>query len=133
MNGVESKASQTYLTAFLDDVAPEIKGVNSSKSKATITLTDMGDGIDEDGITLIKDNRGSGVAAYFVTDNPNYIPTEEDWTYLDSPVHTYDFEAELGEETIVVWTKDECQNIGNKAVFKPIKVTVLDEEGRSYR
>ena len=129
VNGVESKASQTYLTAFLDDVAPEIKGVNSSKSKATITLTDMGDGIDEDGITLIKDNRGSGVAAYFVTDNPNYIPTEEDWTYLDSPVHTYDFEAELGEETIVVWTKDECQNIGNKAVFKPIKVTVLDEEG----
>lgn len=127
-NGVESKASQTYLTAFLDDLAPSIKGANSSKSKATITLTDIGDGIDEDGITLIEDNRGSGVAAYFVTDDPNYVPVEEDWIYLETPTHTYDFDVELSDETIVVWTKDECQNIGNKAVFKPIKVTVLDPD-----
>lgn len=59
--GNESKTFQTYLTAYLDDKEPFIEGKNSARNKATITLTDTGEGIDEDGITFIEDGRGSGL------------------------------------------------------------------------
>ena len=51
-----SHLAQGHLTAFLDDVEPEIAGSNTGRNEATITLTDKGDGIDEDGITLIEDD-----------------------------------------------------------------------------
>ena len=110
--GNESKAFQTYLTAFLDDVEPEIAGSNTGRNEATITLTDKGDGIDEDGITLIEDDRGSGVSAYYITDDPNGPePDESEWIYLDAPVHTYDFKVDISEyvgkgKSLVIWTKE---------------------------
>ena len=66
-NNKESKVFQTYATAFLDEIPPQITGENSKRNVATITLTDTGMGIDDDGITFIEDNRGSGVEAYWVT------------------------------------------------------------------
>lgn len=81
-NGYESKPSQTYITAFLDDKVPLIEGSNSSKNTATFTFTDTGQGIDDDGITFIEDNRGSGVAAYWITNDESVMPTEDDWSIL---------------------------------------------------
>ena len=82
-NGNESKVAQTYLVAFLDDEMPIITGANSAMNQATITLTDTGMGIDEDGITFIEDGRGSGVEAYWVTRDEHAVPTEQDWITLD--------------------------------------------------
>lgn len=130
--GNESKTSQTYLTAFLDNVPPDIQGENTSKSKATITLTDRGDGIDDDGITLVKEDRGSGVMAYWVTDNVNDTPQDGDWIPVPGgPAYTSSFDIDLTEEnrTIVVWAKDECGNIGSKAVFTTTLVRVEDPDG----
>lgn len=131
-----SKASQTYLVAFDDDKAPNIEGRNSSKNIATITLTDTGQGIDADGITFMDDDRGSGVAAYYVTNNKDltkqYIENmpAENWITLDEVQHQVSFEYEITDtEPIVVWVKDECGNIGNKAVFEPTHVVVQDADG----
>ncbi len=129
-NGNESKTFQTYLTAYLDNEYPFIKGENTSRNQAKITLTDTGEGIDEDGITFIKDGRGSGVAAYCVTNNKDYKPTEDDWIYLENISHEYSFPIEVeSTEPIVVWVKDECGNIGNEAVFQPVHVRVEDPDG----
>lgn len=134
--GHVSKASQTYLVAFDDDKAPEIEGRNSSKNMATITLTDTGQGIDADGITFMDDNRGSGVAAYYVTNNKDLTTQQiasmpaENWITLDEVQHQISFEYEITDtEPIVVWVKDECGNIGNKAVFEPTHVVVQDADG----
>ncbi len=128
--GNESKTFQTYLTAYLDDKVPYIEGKNTEKNKATITLTDTGEGIDEDGITFIEDGRGSGVAAYWVTNDINAKPGETDWTVLDNVVHSYQFDYDItSTEPLVVWVKDECGNIGNQAVFQPTHVSVQDKDG----
>lgn len=129
-NGNESKAAQTYITVFLDENEPFITGANTAKNIATITLTDTGMGIDEDGITFIKDGRGSGVAAYWVTNDSNAIPADDDWEILDTPVHEYSFNYDLVDtDPVVVWVRDECGNIGNKAVFQPTRVVVQDPDG----
>ena len=129
-NGNESKAAQTYITVFLDEDEPFITGANTAKNIATITLTDTGMGIDEDGITFIKDGRGSGVAAYWVTNDSNAIPADDDWEILDTPVHEYSFNYDLVDtDPVVVWVRDECGNIGNKAVFQPTRVVVQDPDG----
>lgn len=128
--GHVSKASQTYVTVFMDELEPFIDGSNSSRNVARITLTDTGQGIDDDGITFIEDNRGSGIAAYWVTDDKNATPGENDWEYLETPVHQYDIEYTLEDTSpLVVWVKDECGNIGNKAVFQPTQVIVQDPDG----
>ncbi len=137
-NGNESKASQTYVTAFMDDEHPYIEGENSAKNVVKITLTDKGDGIDEDGITFIEDDCGSGVAAYWVTNDTTATPKDSDWiTEEDDPelvgaphqkVLNYEIED---TKPIVVWVKDECGNIGNKAVFQPTRVVVQDPEGNT--
>ncbi|MGC2874228.1 InlB B-repeat-containing protein, partial [Ihubacter sp. mB4P-1] len=129
-NNKESKVFQTYATAFLDNEEPIITGENSKRNVATITLTDTGMGIDDDGITFIEDHRGSGVAAYWVTNDPNAVPTEKDWINLDAVQHSYSFDYPItSTEPLVVWVKDECKNIGNKAVFQPTHVVVEDEDG----
>ena len=128
--GNESKASQTFLTVFLDEKEPYIEGANTAKNVATITLTDTGMGIDDDGITFIEDNRGSGVAAYWVTNDVNATPTEDDWEIIGAPVHEYSFDYDLVDvEPVVVWVRDECGNVGNKAVFQPTRVVVQDPDG----
>ena len=129
-NENESKTFQTYLTAYLDTEVPYIEGRNETKNKATITLTDTGEGIDDDGITFIQDGRGSGVAAYWVTNSTTAEPTEDDWTLLKSVVHSYEFDLDIDStDPIVIWVKDECGNIGNKAVFQPTHVRVEDKDG----
>ena len=128
--GNESKASQTYITAFLDNKVPLIEGSNSSKNTATFTFTDTGQGIDEDGITFIEDNRGSGVAAYWITNNESATPTEDDWEYFDEVAHSNSVEYELDSTLpVVVWVKDECGNLGAKTVFQPTRVQVQDPDG----
>lgn len=128
--GNESKTFQTYVTAYMDDEIPFIEGRKEKKNKATISLTDTGEGIDEDGITFIKDGRGSGVAAYWVTNDPNAKPSDDEWTELDTPVHQYEFDLDIDStDPLVVWVRDECGNIGNKAVFQPTHVRVEDKDG----
>ncbi len=126
----ESKSSQTYITVFLDEDEPFIEGANTGRNIATITLTDTGMGIDEDGITFIEDGRGSGVAAYWVTNDLNATPTEDDWEILPTPEHQFSFDYEVtSTEPLVVWVRDECGNVGNKAVFQPTHVKVEDMDG----
>ena len=36
-------------------------------------------GIDEDGVTFMEDGRGSGVAAYWITNSETASPAETDW------------------------------------------------------
>ncbi len=128
--GNESKTSQTYMVAFLDDEVPEIEGANTAKNKATITLTDTGMGIDDDGITFIEDGRGSGVASYWVTNDLDAEPTEGDWIVLDAVSHSYSFDLDVVDTSpIVVHVRDECGNQGYKAVFQPTHVIVKDPEG----
>lgn len=128
--GNVSKDFSTYITAFLDNEYPFIEGENTGRNIATITLTDTGAGIDEDGITFIEDGRGSGVLGYFVTNDLNYVPTEDDWIELPFAQHQFAFEQEItSTEPLVVWTKDECANVGNKAVFQPTYVRVEDPDG----
>ncbi len=128
--GNVSKISQTYVTAYLDNEEPFIEGANTGKNKATITLTDTGEGIDEDGITFITDGRGSGVAAYWVTNDVNATPTDDDWETLPIPQHQFAFDLDIVDTSpLVVWVRDECGNIGNKAVFQPTHVRVEDENG----
>ncbi|MGI6094374.1 MAG: InlB B-repeat-containing protein [Lachnospiraceae bacterium] len=129
-NDYESKAFQTYLVAFLDDEFPEITGANTGKNKATITLIDTGMGIDDDGITFIEDGRGSGVASYWVTNDKNAEPTSDDWITLPAVQHSYSFDVDIDDTLpIVVWTRDECGNEGQKAVFQPTRVVVKDPAG----
>lgn len=129
-NGNESKTFQTYLTAYLDDQVPFITGENTARNKATITLTDTGEGIDEDGITFIKDGRGSGVAAYWVTNNKDDKPTDDDWIYLQDVAHEYSFPVEVeSTDPLIVWVKDECGNVGAEVMFQPIHVRVEDADG----
>ncbi len=135
--GNESKSSQTFITVFLDEKHPIIEGANTGRNIATITLTDTGMGIDEDGITFIEDNRGSGVAAYWVTNDPAYatndaskVPTEDDWEILPTPQHQFSFDYEVtSTEPLIVFVRDECGNVGNKAVFQPTHVKVEDMDG----
>ncbi len=130
-NGYESKPSQTYITAFLDDKVPLIEGSNSSKNTATFTFTDTGQGIDDDGITFIEDNRGSGVAAYWITNDESVMPTEDDWEYFDEVAHSASVDYPLDDtKPIVVWVKDECGNLGAKTVFQPTHVQVQDPDGK---
>lgn len=132
----KSEAFQTYLTVFLDEVEPEAKAENSTKNHALITLTDRGPGIAEDGITFLEDNRGSGVAAYWLTTDKNAQPPTDDaeWEYLRTPVHETSFEVDLEDfagpgNNLVVWYKDECGNIGSVLAYKPVKVSVQDPDG----
>lgn len=135
IEGTSGKKSTfiTYVTAFKDTEAPmDIEGANTSRNVATITLTDKGSGIDEDGITFIKDNRGSGVAAYYVTNDNSFTPTAifEDWEFVEGNPHSYQFELEIEDtKPIIIWTMDECGNIGSKAVFQPTRVIVKDGPG----
>ena len=126
----ESKDFSTYITAFLDNKYPFIEGANTGKNIATITLTDTGAGIDEDGITFIEDDRGSGVAAYWVTNDETKRPTDDDWIELPFAQHQFSFEQEIeSTEPVVVWVKDECGNIGSEVKFQPTHVRVEDNDG----
>ena len=135
--GNDSKVSQTYVTAYLDNEHPFIQGENTGKNVATITLTDTGEGIDEDGITFLEDGRGSGVAAYWWTNDPSYatedmskLPSEDEWELLPIPQHEFSFEYEINsKEPLIVFVRDECGNVGAKAVFQPTHVSVQDENG----
>ncbi|WP_434310074.1 InlB B-repeat-containing protein [Hominifimenecus sp. rT4P-3] len=128
--GNKSKDFSTYVTAFLDNMHPYIEGENTGRNIATITLTDTGSGIDEDGITFIEDDRGSGVAAYWVTNDKDAEPTEDDWEKLPFAQHTTSFDYEITDTLpLVVWVRDECGNVGNKAVFQPTHVQVQDPDG----
>ena len=129
-SGNVSKDFSTYVTAFKDVKVPYIEGENTGRNIATITLTDTGQGIDEDGITFIEDDRGSGVAAYWVTNSKTAEPTDDDWIELPFAQHQFSFEQEIeNTEPLVIWVKDECSNIGNKAVFQPTHVRVEDNDG----
>ncbi|MEE1420333.1 MAG: InlB B-repeat-containing protein, partial [Eggerthellaceae bacterium] len=129
--GNESKASQTYITAFLDNQKPEITGTNTSKNTARFTFTDTGQGIDEDGITFIEDNRGSGVAAYWITNDINAEPDEDDWIYFDEVQHSNYVDYDLDDtKPIIVWVKDECGNLGPETMFQPTRVQVQDPDGK---
>ena len=128
----------TYFTVFDDEDEPIATGENTTRNHANIVLTDTGQGIDEDGITFIEDNRGSGVYAYYITDDTsdanNPIIHPELWIYLDEPVHQTSFDIDLTEyvgpgKSVVVYYMDECRNPGSKAVFKPIHVVVEDSDG----
>ena len=126
----ESKDFSTYITAFLDNERPFIEGANTGKNIATITLTDTGAGIDEDGITFIEDGRGSGVAAYWVTNDETKKPTDDDWIEIPFAQHQFSFEQEIeSTEPVVVWVKDECGNIGSEVKFQPTHVRVEDNDG----
>ncbi len=136
--GNRSGITSTYFTVFDDDVEPIAVGKNTTKNHATITLTDTGQGIDDDGITFLKDNRGSGVYAYYITDeeskNDSPLENPDLWIYLDEPIHEYSFDVDLTNYTgagkkLVVYYMDECRNAGNIAVFKPVHVVVEDPEG----
>lgn len=135
--GNESGWVSTYFTVFDDSEMPIAIGENTSKNHATIHLTDTGQGIDEDGITFIEDNRGSGVYAYYIAENEddenNPIQHPDLWVYLDEPVHEYSIDVDLEQyfgqgKKIVVYYMDECRNNGNKAIFKPIHVKVQDDD-----
>ena len=133
-NGKTSETFQTYLTVFLDEEEPEASAVNTTKNIAKVTLVDRGPGIDDDGITFLEDGRGSGVAAYWLTTDINSEPTDDDWEYLDTPVHEYSFDVNIPDyagpgNNLVVWYKDECGNIGKELAYKPIKVEVQDPDG----
>ena len=129
-SGNVSKDFSTYITAFLDDEYPFIEGANTGKNIATITLTDTGQGIDEDGITFIEDDRGSGVAAYWVTNDVDAQSKDAEWIELPFAQHQFSFEQEIeSTDPLIVWVRDECGNIGNKAVFQPTHVRVEDNEG----
>lgn len=139
--GKESKAFQTYMTAFKDNAHPNIQGENLKRNLATITLTDTGQGIDDDGITFIEDGRGSGVAYYYITNDeaylsngttgiPTKLPAEEDWIKVPGgPVHSYTFDEPIvSTDPMIVLVRDECGNVGVQAVFQPIHVVVKDRE-----
>ena len=132
-NGKESGWVSTYFTVFDDSAKPIAKGENTTRNRAKIHLTDTGQGIDNDGITFISDNRGSGVAAYYITDNESQtdspLTNPDLWVYLDEPVHEYEIDIDLTEYTgkgkkLVVYYMDECKNSGEIAVFKPVHVIV---------
>ncbi|MCI8469039.1 MAG: hypothetical protein HFJ75_06080 [Eggerthellaceae bacterium] len=141
----QSTQFQTYIVAFNDTKYPVITGANTRENVATITLTDTGNGIDEDGITFIEDNRGSGVAAYYVTYDRNEVPAESDWIKLPYAQHSVSFEVELnGTDPLFVWSRDECGNVGylpsadtadkdalkdQPAEFQPTRVVVEDING----
>lgn len=129
-DGEKSKTFQTYLTAYLDNKEPYIEAENSEKNKFKVVFTDTGEGIDEDGITFVSDNRGSGVAAYWITNSTTLTPEETDWEYFGELNHTQEINVPItSTDPIVVWVKDECGNIGNKAVFQPTHVRVEDPDG----
>ncbi len=91
----ESTIFQTYIIAFKDTKYPVIAGTNTYENIATFTITDTGEGIEEDGITFKEDGRGSGVAAYYITTDPNDDPRDGDkWQYLSSPQHSVSVEYE---------------------------------------
>ena len=47
-----------------------------------------------------------------------------------TPQHEYSFDIEIdSKDPIIVWVKDECGNVGNKAVFQPTLVRVEDQDG----
>lgn len=126
---VESKDFSTYITAFKDTKMPKIECSNTARNTATLTFTDTGEGIDEDGITFLEDERGSGVAAYWITNDVNAEPTEENWELLAFAQHSIDVDIDIDSTNpVVVWVRDECGNRGAKAVFQPTHVLVKDPE-----
>ena len=146
----QSTPFQTYIVAFNDIQYPVITGANTRENVATITLTDTGNGIADDGITFVEGNQGSGVAAYFVTTDPKVVPNDNDddpsndWIHLSAPSHSTSFEIELnGTDKLYVWSMDECGNVGYKpsedssdaeakdkpAIFQPTRVVVEDPDG----
>ena len=143
----ESTIFQTYIIAFRDTKFPIIEGANTHENIATFTITDTGEGIEEDGITFKEDGRGSGVAAYYITTDPNDDPRKGDkWQYLTSPQHSVAVDYELeNTKAIYVWSKDECGNVGyinnegddhvteGPAVFRPTKVRVEDKDGKPIK
>lgn len=108
---------------------PKIECSNTARNTATLTFTDTGEGIDEDGITFLEDERGSGVAAYWITNDVNAEPTEENWELLAFAQHSIDVDIDIDSTNpVVVWVRDECGNRGAKAVFQPTHVLVKDPE-----
>lgn len=143
-----SSTFQTYVIAFKDGAHPLLEGANTSENIATFTITDTGPGIDEDGITFLTDNRGSGVKAYYITDKAGESPMDhpELWNELPSPQHSIDVEYELtSTNAIYVWSMDECGNVGyiaegettahdkQPAIFQPTKVRVEDADGNPIK
>ena len=147
----QSTPFQTYIVAFNDTQYPVITGANTRENVATITLTDTGNGIADDGIIFVEGNQGSGVAAYFVTTDPDVVPNDNDddpsndWIHLPAPSHSTSFEVTLdGTDKLYVWSMDECGNVGYKpsedapddanaknhpAIFQPTRVVVEDPDG----
>ncbi len=113
----QSTEFTTYITAFNDTDYPIISGANTHENTATITLTDTGQGIDEDGITFLQDNRGSGVIAYYYTTDKNeQLDAEsEKWIRLPYAQHSISFDYVMDStDPLYVWSMDECGNIGYK-------------------
>ena len=112
--GNESSPFQTYLTTYRDETGPKIEAASQgNKSKATVTLTDLGYGIDSDGITLIE-GAGSGVKSYQVGNGKTVV--------LDKEQHSVSFTTVLTADDLEVTTWDECGNKSNK-VFQTAKVS----------
>lgn len=142
----QSDIFTTYITAFNDTDYPIIAGANTHENTATITLTDTGQGIDEDGITFVEGNRGSGVVAYYVTNQPpekdSPIKDPDKWIRLPYAQHSVSFDYVMtSTDKLYVWSMDECGNVGYKggeheadqpeepAVFQPTRVVVEDPNG----
>ncbi len=104
--GIESSTYQTFVTAYKDTAGPNITAnALGQSSKAKITLTDQGWGIDSDGVTLIE-NQGSGVLKYQVNDG-NIIT-------LDKEAHSTSFDVPLTADNLTITSWDECGNSTTK-------------------
>ncbi len=122
--GQTSNPFQTYLTTFVDDAEGDISFTGMGKqSKATVTLTDKGFGIDDDGVTLIE-GEGSGILRYQVDGGAI--------TKLSGPMHEYDFTIPLNqakEYTVKSW--DECGNEATRS-FMACRVNFDDDLSDTY-
>lgn len=118
--GQTSARCTTYFVVYNDETGPAID-ISAGENAAVITVTDQGNGIADDGYTILP-NQGSGVLKYQVADNAPVI--------LDSPVHETGFVIPLDDTrpiTVKAW--DECGNETEK-VIHPIEI-IFDPNGGS--
>ena len=112
--GAESSTYQTFVTAYKDTAGPIITAnALGQESKAEISLTDQGWGIDSDGVTLIE-NQGSGVLKYQINDG-NIVT-------LDKEVHSTTIQVPLSADDLIITSWDECGNSTTKT-FTTYKVS----------
>lgn len=120
--GKSSAVRTTYFMVFNDDKGPAASVAPGSKANETIlTLTDMGDGIGNDGNTIIP-NQGSGIAKY-------RINTDGEIVTVNGNPHAISLTLPLeSTDVITVYAWDEC---GNEMAteIRPIKITFDPTDG----